>query len=231
MTEQGWLQATDPRPILEFLRGKASDRKLRLFTVACCRSIWHLFTDERSRQAVEVAERYADALISKNELEKARVAALSAWKQAKMGGVGLVAWYAAREGMEASARAAAEATVRFATARPSNFSPPGIARKIEDWRARKIEDWRAGLADRLREIIGNPFRPVTLNPSWLTWHDGLLVSMAQRMYDSRDFSDTPVLADALEEAGCQDQDVLRHCRSGSEHVRGCWVIDLLLGKS
>jgi len=65
----------------------------------------------------------------------------------------------------------------------------------------------------------------------LEWHGGLLASMARRMYDSRDFSDLPVLADALEEAGCQDQDILGHCRSGGEHVRGCWVIDLLLGKS
>jgi len=55
--------------------------------------------------------------------------------------------------------------------------------------------------------------------------------MARRMYDSRDFADLPVLADALEEAGCQDQDILGHCRSESEHVRGCWVIDLLLGKN
>jgi hypothetical protein len=82
----------------------------------------------------------------------------------------------------------------------------------------------------LRDIFGNPFNTTTLAPPWLTWHGGLLDSMAQRMYDSRDFSDMPVLADALEEAGCQDQDILGHCRSGGEHVRGCWVVDLLLGK-
>jgi hypothetical protein len=70
-----------------------------------------------------------------------------------------------------------------------------------------------------------------IEPPWLTWHDGLLVSMARRMYDARDFSDMPVLADALEEAGCADRGVLGHCRSGGEHVRGCWVVDALLGKS
>jgi hypothetical protein len=64
----------------------------------------------------------------------------------------------------------------------------------------------------------------------LTWHDGLLVSMARQMYESRDFTDMPVLADALEEAGCTDADILAHCRQSSEHVRGCWVVDLLLGK-
>jgi len=87
-------------------------------------------------------------------------------------------------------------------------------------------------SDVLRCIFGPlPFRPVALAPSWRTWHGGLPVSMARRMYGSRDFGDLPVLADALEEAGCQDQDILGHCRSGGEHVRGCWVIDLLLGKS
>jgi hypothetical protein len=83
----------------------------------------------------------------------------------------------------------------------------------------------------LRDVLGNPFRPVTIDPAWLRWHDGLLVSMARQMYDSRDFTDMPILADALEEAGCTAQEILSHCRSGGEHVRGCWVVDLLLGKS
>jgi hypothetical protein len=87
-------------------------------------------------------------------------------------------------------------------------------------------------ADLLRCIFGPlAFRPISIDPAWLTWHDGMLVSMAQQMYDSRDFSDLPILADALEEAGCSNQDILGHCRSGGEHVRGCWVVDLLLGKS
>jgi hypothetical protein len=83
----------------------------------------------------------------------------------------------------------------------------------------------------LHDLFGPlPFRPVSLDPAWLTWHDGLLVSMAQQMYESDDFTALPVLADALEEAGCHDQDILGHCRSGGEHVRGCWVIDRLTGR-
>jgi hypothetical protein len=79
--------------------------------------------------------------------------------------------------------------------------------------------------------MGSPFHSVALNPVWLSWHGGLLVSMARQMYDSRDFSDLPVLADALEEAGCANQEMLSHCRQqGGVHVRGCWVVDLLLGK-
>jgi hypothetical protein len=87
--------------------------------------------------------------------------------------------------------------------------------------------------DLLRDVLRPlPFRTVTVSPTWPSWHGGLLVSMAQRMYAGRDFGDMPVLADALEEAGCTDPDILWHCREeGAVHVRGCWVIDILLGKA
>jgi hypothetical protein len=95
--------------------------------------------------------------------------------------------------------------------------------------AREAE--RARQAATVRCLFANPFRPVTAAPARRTWHDGLLVSIARQMYDGRDFSDMPVLADALEEAGCTDADILAHCRGRWPHVRGCWVVDLLLGKS
>jgi len=82
----------------------------------------------------------------------------------------------------------------------------------------------------LRDIFGNPFRPVTVNPGWLAWNDGTVPRIAQAIYDERAFDRMTILADALEDAGCTDQDILGHCRSGGEHVRGCWVVDLLLGK-
>jgi hypothetical protein len=89
----------------------------------------------------------------------------------------------------------------------------------------------------LRDIF-NPFRPVSLAPAVLTWHDSTVVRLARAAYDQRHLPDgtldngrLAVLADALEEAGCQDQDILSHCRSGGEHVRGCWVVDLILGKT
>ena len=92
--------------------------------------------------------------------------------------------------------------------------------------AREAED-RAH-ADLFRDIIGNPFRPVAFDPAWRT---ETAVGLAERMYDSRDFSTMPVLADALEDAGCDHPDMLAHCRGGGPHVRGCWVIDLVLGKA
>ena len=79
----------------------------------------------------------------------------------------------------------------------------------------------------LRDIFGNPFRPVTFDPNWRT---STTVALAAQMYDSRDFSAMPILADALEDAGCDHPDILDHCRGTSPHVRGCWVADLVLGK-
>jgi hypothetical protein len=76
----------------------------------------------------------------------------------------------------------------------------------------------------LRELHANPFRPVTFDPAWVTWHDGTVGNMAQAIYDQRDFGRMPVLADALEDA------ILAHCRGPNGHARGCWVIDGLLGR-
>jgi hypothetical protein len=91
-----------------------------------------------------------------------------------------------------------------------------------------IAHLHAGL---LREVLGNPCCAVTVEPSWLAWNDGAIRKMAQAIYDARAFDRLPLLADALEEAGCADADILGHCRTSGEHVRGCWVVDLLLGKA
>jgi hypothetical protein len=83
------------------------------------------------------------------------------------------------------------------------------------------------LAVLLRDIFGNPFRPVTFSPSWRT---DTALSFAQQMYESRDFGAMPILTDALQDAGCDNEDILGHCRGDGPHVRGCWVVDLVLGK-
>jgi hypothetical protein len=85
-------------------------------------------------------------------------------------------------------------------------------------------------ADLLREVVGNPFRPVTINPAWLTWNDGTVRRIAQTIYDERGFDRMPILADALTDAGCDNEDILNHCRSEGPHVKGCWAVDLILGK-
>ncbi len=86
-----------------------------------------------------------------------------------------------------------------------------------------------GLAqcDLIRDIFGNPFRPISFDPFWRT---ETAVLMARGMYESRDFSAMPILADALQDAGCDD-DILGHCRDETQpHVRGCWLVDLVLGQ-
>ena len=201
MTEVEWLACADPEPMLEFVRGKASERRLRLFAVACCRRIWSRFVDVRSRKGVEVSELYADGLVSTVEFERARRAARIPW------------W----DSLDAYSDAiqAAYATAR-AERRPS---------------AEALSENQRQQCALVREIIGNPLRPPSLKHSWLDWNDGTIRKMAQIIYDDRAFDRLPLLADALEEAGCDNREILDHCRSGGEHVRGCWVVDLLLGKS
>ena len=99
-------------------------------------------------------------------------------------------------------------------------SPPGGVRNYYD----------PPQAHLLRDIFGNPFRPTTLNPAWLTWNQGTVVQIAQHIYDERKFEDLPILSDALIDAGCDNPDIIAHCRAPCPHVRGCWVLDLLLGK-
>jgi hypothetical protein len=85
-------------------------------------------------------------------------------------------------------------------------------------------------ADLLRDLVGNPFRPSPLDSTVLTWNGGTVPRMAQAIYHDWAFDRLPILAAALEEAGCSEPTILAHCRSEGPHVRGCWVIDLLLGK-
>jgi hypothetical protein len=218
MTEAEWLECTDPTPMLEFLRRKASDRKLRLFAVACCRRGRHLMTDTRNRRAVEVTEQYADGFASDDELSDAITSGVC-WAPvlyAARANAKLAVWFTARgEAYDAFPASARDA--------------PWTQAKEEVWNSARIAAWLAQ-ARLLREIFGNPFRPVTLNPLWFVWNDGTIPTLAQGIYDDRAFDRLPVLADALEEAGCNDAEILTHCRSEGEHTRGCWVVDLILGK-
>jgi hypothetical protein len=106
--------------------------------------------------------------------------------------------------------------------------PPGLA---SDY----AQDWAVGAGERestvalIRDLF-NPFQPLTLYPTWLTWNDGTVPKIAQGVYDEGALDRMPVLADALEEAGCADQSLLSHCRQPGPHVRGCWLVDCLLGK-
>jgi hypothetical protein len=90
--------------------------------------------------------------------------------------------------------------------------------------------WGINLDPALIRDLFNPFRAGTADPTWLCWNGGIVVKLVQSIYDNRRFEDMPVLADALEEAGCDNQEILSHCRGGGPHARGCWLLDMLLGK-
>jgi hypothetical protein len=215
MTEAEWLAGTEPEKMLAFIRAKASERKLRLFACACCRRIWRLLSDERSRKAVKTAERFADGLATRQQLRAARAYAADADAFAQGGPCYAPAAHAACA-HAAAARAIDEVreAARCAATHPATTNTEKTAQ-----------------AALLRDLFGNPFRPVTAAPAWLSWNGATVPKLAQAIYEERRFTDLPILADALEEAGCDHADVLTHCRSGAEHVRGCWVVDLLLGKA
>jgi hypothetical protein len=241
MTEREWLTSTDLPSIRDALRGKASGRKLRLFDVACCRRVWSLLPDD-ARRAVEVAELYADGRASRESLDEAFRRAHDAAVQVQA---------ACREVAEQVPFSSTRADEQLRTLQgyylagnscrantewhwPNSFALLGLACRMEESAGagrRPPAVAHAPYLDFLRDIFGPlPFRPVAIDPVWLSWNSGTVPAIARSVYDERAFHDMPILADALEDAGCDNQDILAHCRSGGEHVRGCWVVDLLLGR-
>jgi len=229
MIEAEWLACTDPHLMLEYLRSKPIDRKLRLFAVACCRKCWDLLADERGRVAVETAERFADGQAALSDLNYAKVAAQSLHKvvhtpndAAVMAAVLSTASTDVLDvSLVISCVVASHATISF------HNRPPSSSKTLEGF----YQDEREWHAEQMRDIFGNPFRrPVPISPSWLEWRDRTVVRLAQSIYEGRGFDHLPVLADALEEAGCHDAQILGHCRQPGPHVRGCWVVDLILGR-
>jgi hypothetical protein len=222
MTEAEWLACTDPEPMLEFLRGKANERKLRLFAVVCCRRVWHLLVDERSREAVNVAERFADGAATDQELEDAKS---NAWEFSLNVAHDDERFF----GLSQNALDAADApawAAEWSADYGSEYGGCPLRVVVATQRALGTAEGNAQ-ADLVHCIFGNPFRPVALDPAGLT--PGV-VELARTIYEDRAFDRMPELADALERAGCTNTDILAHCRQPGDHVRGCWVVDLILGK-
>jgi hypothetical protein len=233
MEEEWQISGHLPR-MLELASGRVSRRKLRLFAVACVRRHWHLLDDERSRWAVEVSERFAEGEVSPLVLKSSYAAAWSAVRAvAELGPARASAARAAARAASARAEWAAHGAAHEAgecagwLARDKQLTPPEPAWVLQ---LRAATEEKRRLCDLLREIAGNPFHRSHQGPNWLTWNDRTVPRMAETIRAGWHFDHLPVLADALEEAGCGDAELLRHCREGRSHVRGCWVLDLLLGK-
>ena len=206
MTEEEWLSSDNPDKLLNSPATR-DERRGRLFACACCRSISPLLTP-LGMHAVEVLERFADDEAAADEL------------------VGLKPRLP-HQSREYGLNRDATSAVVLAVGLPGRHVPLLLCAQ---WAAVASHDppaeWRAQ-SDLVRDIFGNPFRPVSFSRECRT---STAVALAKQMYDSRDFSAMPILADALQDAGCDNADILDHCRGPGPHVRGCWVVDLVLGK-
>jgi hypothetical protein len=207
MTESEWFAAVEPGPLLDQLADTASERQLRLFACACVRSVggipWEVC------EAAKYVEKYCDGLLRWEET-RSRV-----WKKS----------FQARD-------------IVVGTSVYEFEFPPLCGLALQT--ARDVVEWCAVVVPRynlradtrqfasaLRDIAGNPFRSPAFN---LMWKTSTVLALSRQAYEAQDFAAMPILADALQDAGCANDDVLSHCRGDGPHVRGCWVIDLILGK-
>jgi hypothetical protein len=202
VTEADWLDCTVPWQLAHYMHTRASNRKKRLLACACCRQEWRRL-GKPGQRAVEEAERFADGLTSEAELAAACRAAEAA-------------------GGRVALRPPAPRHIAADTCRP----------QVEGTPLFPAEEGR--MISLMRDIFGNPFRPVQLESSWLTSN---VVGLARAAHEERvlpagtlEPDRLAILADALEDAGCTNADILSHLRGPGPHVRGCWVVDLLLQK-
>jgi hypothetical protein len=220
MTEAEWLAGGHVGELIDYLRetGRAGARRSRLYACALARLLWDGLGHDAHRRLVESAEAFADGRIPFGALAEARAVASGFPERYTAEGFdgekvcpGRVAFDAAREDAAAGA-----------------WWAWGNAALVCEYLPQVPGTGRIDLAGILRDIFGNPFRPVPFAAEWRT---DTALALARQMYESRDFSAMPILADALQDAGCDSDDVLNHCReAGAVHVRGCWVCDLVLGK-
>jgi hypothetical protein len=226
MTEEEWLACAEPTVMIEHLRWDVgmSARKLRLYACACCRHLMSSSPDQTCEKAVVYGEKIADGLIG--DAERTRIEAELRKVRMTYG-----------DGLASSNYASEMAYIAVSRAHPFVLLTSTIAREATRLSAQENmpeETIVLGQLHRLqpaflREIFGNPYRRRTIDPSLLT---STVIAIAQQIYESRDFSAMPILADALQDAGCDCDGIFTHLRDpNATHVRGCWALDLVLGKT
>lgn len=226
MTKRQWITCIDPEPMLHFLRAKVTNRKLHLFEVACIRLMARGLLGTQTTEALEILERLPDGGCSPSDLRKAAKLAFRGrdWEE-KCG---------PKNGQ------VADMVYTLSHASFGEFRPDEPAQHVT-WAVRlgkQASELHGSFGGRivsalLRDIFGCPFTPPTSVQVTTSVTAMAAVALEERklpdgtLHNSR----LAVIADALEEAGCTDQEILGHCRSEGPHVRGCWAVDLLLGKS
>jgi hypothetical protein len=220
MTEAEWLVSDDPCSLLQIVRqSKPSERKVRLFNAAICRRFWD-YLPEASQAILSESELIADGAVQKPsddfELCKRANAVVAPFDRQ----------YPRKQFPSAEVRIQRDAAVAVCYAVIPNelFGAHGYFTDFDPLERRPQ-------SQIVRDVFGNPFRSLPIvGPFWLAWDDRTVPKIAQAIYDDRAFDRMPILADALEDSRCGNADILNHCRQPGEHVRGCWVVDLLLGK-
>ncbi len=232
MTETEWISSDAPLAMLEFVRGTATTRKLRLFVIECCRRCWHLLADKPYRHAVEVAEQFAEGFATADDLAQAHAIAYRVAVNGDEGEIAGPLWcagwftdpyYGAWDNSGSSnapAVLAAAASMANAQEAAELCVPWAAAFGIEN----------AVQATLLRDVVHAPYRPVHFRNSWRWSNGGTAIKLAKAIYEDGAFDQLPILADAIEDAGCDNEEILKHLRGPGPHVRGCWPVDLVLAK-
>lgn len=201
MTEQEWLECNDPLKMLHHLRARPAERKPLLLSCACIRRHWDLLSKE-GRDWVSFAEDFVESPNSNADIFGDH------WDGA-----------IAITGRD------------FEVTKALDELWSGMY-EVDDFNTltgnRAWDAERREQAVLLREVFGNSFSPAAFDPRWLT---STVIDLAQAIYEERAFDRMPILADALMDAGCDSDEIIQHCRGDGPHVRGCWVVDLLLGKN
>lgn len=235
MTQSEWLTNCDPQSMIAFCEQGTSYRKLQLFACACCRRIWHLIASEKARRVVEIAERIADGEADNDEA--LRASGLLSFEQ-------ITQQYSRERGgnvanfaSEAAGRTISNVRVaneRAIAARceqaliDSGLSGTPADTELTDAQeaivAATIDSEELAQARLLRDVT-NPFYSAAFDSRWRTSD---VIGLARAIYDERAFERMPILADALMDSGCEDEQIIAHCRGEGEHIRGCWVVDHIL---
>jgi hypothetical protein len=247
MQEFGWYHWNDLRGMVWALEKRPNPRKMRLAACAYLRRVWALIQDSRLQCAIETAEDFANFQVNRQRLKAVRSSLRVISEEARQRVLydknAVPDWasadpdYAEWHVFQSADDTQAVRDMRLVdlVLQPVALDAYGlwgvslsVMGRIRDSRLFDQTTEQAAHCDLLRDIFGNPFRPARFSPDWRT---DTAVSLARTMYESREFSAMPILADALQDAGCDNDDILSHCRAGNQvHVRGCWVVDLVLGK-
>jgi hypothetical protein len=246
MTEAEWLVCTDPRDLAKFCRGRVEPHRFRWLTLDWGGRIRHIFEDDDSRYF----DAFATWMIGTGEhpnqvCPEPEFVPLDRPKHAVACARSCIRWLRLGEAGSASAQAAESLAAYLPMPSETidfNKSHRGRSAKRREsqnaWENGGREAWwaerdahgervRGEFCEQFRCVAGNPFRPVAFDSRWRT---ETAVALASAIYAERTFDRLPILADALQEAGCDHPDLLAHCRGPGPHVRGCWAVDLVLGK-